>query len=83
MTWSVAYIPFLDPLQGAHVWWYLLLIPLAFGVSVIYRAIRLANLERYWRSVWMMTAQIVLAMVALAIALTVLVHVVIPWLPVE
>ncbi len=76
----VAYIPFLDPIQGAHVWWYLLLVPLAFGVSVIYRALRMPRLDRYWRSVWMMTMQIVLAMVGLAVALVVLVDVVIPWL---
>lgn len=83
MTHLAAYIPFLDPLQGAHVWWYVLLVPLAFGVSVIYRALRMPNLDHYWRSVWMMTVQVVLAMVGLGILLTLLVGVVIPWLPAE
>jgi hypothetical protein len=51
------YVPFVDPINVFHDWWYFLLVPLSF--------------------------QIVLAMVALAIALVVLVQLVIPWLPVE
>ena len=77
------YIPFVDPINTFHDWWYFLLIPLAFGISVIYRALRLRDLSRFRRAVTTMTVQIVLAMVALAIALVVLVQLVIPWLPAE
>ncbi len=77
----IAYVPFLDPIHSAHVWWYLLLVPLSFGVSVIYRALRMRNLDHYWRGVFAMTMQIVVAMVALAMVLVVLVQVVIPRLP--
>jgi hypothetical protein len=75
------YIPFVDPINVFHDWWYLLLIPLSFGISVIYRAVKMPVLDHYWRAVSMMTVQIVLVMVALAIALVVLVQLVIPRLP--
>ncbi|MHC4079794.1 MAG: hypothetical protein ACYS15_06320 [Planctomycetota bacterium] len=77
------YIPFVDPIQVFHDWWYLLLIPLSFGISVIYRALKMRNLDRFWRAVVMMTVQIVLVMAALAVALVALVELAIPLLPVE
>ena len=83
MTHALGYIPFLDPMNIFHEWWYLLLVPLAFGISVIYRALKMTSLTRYWRAVGMMTARIVLGMIALALVLVVLVQVVIPRLPVE
>lgn len=72
------YIPFLDPINAVHVWWYVLVIPLSFGVSVIYRALRVPSLDHFWRGVGIMTVQIVVAMVALAILLIILVEVVVP-----
>ena len=72
------YIPFLDPINAVHVWWYVLVIPLSFGVSVIYRALRVPSLDLFWRGVGIMTVQIVVAMVALAILLIILVEVVVP-----
>lgn len=78
-----AYIPFVHPLNCFHEWWYVLLIPLAFGISVIYKAVRLPTLEGFWRHVAIMTAQIVLAMIGLAIALIILVNVLIPLVPAE
>jgi hypothetical protein len=80
---AASYIPFLHPLNIFHEWWYLLLVPLAFGISVIYKAIRLHSLEHYWRQVTIMTLQIVFAMIGLAICLVILVQVVIPRLSVE
>ena len=79
----LAYIPFLDPINAVHDWWYLLLVPLSFSVSVIYLALRMPSLDQYWRRVLLMTVQIVGAIAALAIVLVVLVQVVIPWLPVD
>ena len=83
MTGTIGYVPFVDPIHAFHDWWYLLLVPLAFGISVTYRALKMPSLERYWRSVGTMTAQILVAMVALAIVLVLLVEVVIPRLPAE
>ncbi len=79
----VGYVPFVDPINVFHDWWYLLLIPLSFGISVIYRALKMRDLDRFWRAVAMMTVQIVLVMAALAVALVVLVELAIPLLPAE
>lgn len=79
----LAYIPFLQPLNAVQQWWYLLLVPLAFGIAVIYKAVRLPSLAEYWKQVAIMTAQIVLAMLGLAIGLIILVQVIIPRLPAE
>ena len=77
------FVPFVDPINVFHDWWYLLLIPLSFGISVIYRALKMQDLDRFWRAVAMMTVQIVLVMAALAVALVVLVELAIPLLPAE
>lgn len=76
---ALAYIPFVHPLNVFHDWWYVLLLPLSFGISVIYKAVRLPTLDHFWRSVFIMTVQIVLAMIALAIGVVVLVAI-IPYL---
>jgi hypothetical protein len=78
-----SYIPFLYPINALHDYPHLLLIPLAFGISVVYKALRMRRLDGYWRHVAIMTTQVVLAMVALAIGLTILVQVVVPRLPVH
>lgn len=77
------HIPFLDPMNFFHDWWYALIVPLSFGIAVIYRALKMQNLDRFWRAVSVMTVQIVLAMLALALVLVVLVEAVIPLLPAE
>lgn len=82
MLATFAYIPFVNPINLFHEWWYLLLVPLAFGISVIYKAVRLPALEQYWRQVLVMTLQIVLGMIGLAIVVVVIV-LTIPHLPAE
>ncbi len=82
MTLIIAYTPFLDPID-LQVWWYLLLLPLAFGISMIYKAMRCENLNTYWHNVFVMTAQIVAAMIALAIGLIFIVQVLVPLIPVR
>lgn len=83
MTKLLAYIPFVEPIHVLQEWWYLLLIPLAFGISVIYKALRSSQLQRYWQSVLSMTGQIVAAMIALALVLVFLVQVLVPLIPVD
>jgi len=83
MNALLAYIPFVYPLQFVHDWWYLLLIPMAFGISVIYKALRDPTLEHYWRQVLVMTVQIVAGMIALSIVLVILVQIILPNLPAE
>jgi hypothetical protein len=82
VTALIAYIPFVHPIAWFHDWWYLLLVPLSFGVSVVYKALRMPRLGRFWQEVAIMTTQVVLAMIGLAICLVLLVQVLIPALPV-
>ena len=77
----LAYIPFLTPINAFHDWWFLLLPLLALGIAMIYKAIYLPTLEQYWRKVGVMTLQIVIGIIGLAILLTLVVQIGIPWLP--
>jgi hypothetical protein len=76
----LGWTPFLEPMNAIQSWWYLLLIPLVFGISVIYRALRVEDYAIYWQSVIIMTVQIVLGIVGIAIALGMFVQWVIPLL---
>ena len=73
----LAWRPFLDPLNLHGVWWAFLL-PLALGISVAYKAVRVAGFEGYWRQVALMTAQIILGMVVLWVAAFIVLGYVIP-----
>lgn len=59
--------PFLDPLELHSVWW-LMLIPMALGVSLVYKAVRVKDLAQLPRQVLVMTLQIILGMIGLAVA---------------
>lgn len=83
MTTLLAWIPFIHPMNALQDWWYLLVIPLALGISVIYKAMRMPRLDEFWRQTTVMTLQIIIAMIALAVCLTLLVQVILPLLPVE
>ncbi len=69
--------PFIDPINAFGVWW-ALIVPLAFGMSVAYKAVRVNDLSRYWRQVGAMTVQSVAAMFLLGAAAYVLILHVIP-----
>lgn len=66
--------PFLDPIN-AHSFWYLLLVPISFFISVAYKAVRMKSLAGYWTAVMVMTVQIIAGMLALAVAFYLLVQV--------
>ena len=74
---SLAWRPFLDPID-AHGWWFLLVVPMSFGIAVVYRAVRVHTLQGYWRRVLTLTAQIVISMILLGIASYLFVQVVVP-----
>jgi hypothetical protein len=76
----IAWIPFLEPMNAMQSLWYLLLIPMAFGIAVVYRSLRERSYTTYWRSVLVMTGQIVVGIIALAITLGFFVQQVIPLL---
>lgn len=70
--------PFLDPID-LHNSWYWLLIPMAFGISVVYKAVRMQTLDRYWLQVLNLTVQIVFGMVLLGAATYLVVMVFAPY----
>ena len=76
----IAWIPFLEPMPSPGSWWPLFLIPLAIGISMVYKAVRLERLGEYPREVLIMTGQIVGAMIFLAVVLGLVVQVLIPLL---
>jgi hypothetical protein len=78
----MAYVPFKTPINALQDWWYLLLIPLSFGIALIYKALRVHDLSAIWRQTLLMTVQIILAIIGLAVALAVFILMVIPRLPV-
>ena len=78
MILLATWIPFVMPMNWLQGVWYLLLIPLAFGISVIYKAIRVHDLSTFWAQAWIMMIQIVLGIAALAILLVLFVRLVLP-----
>ncbi len=76
---TLAWRPFLDPLD-LHRQWFLLLVPLAFGIALTYRAVRVNTFERYWLKTVILTIQIVLAMILLGTAAYVFIQFAVPYL---
>ena len=76
----LAWIPFLEPINLFHQWWYLLLLPLALGLSITYKAIRVPTLNSYWWQVALMTTQIVCGVAALGVLVALFVQFAIPFL---
>ena len=74
---TLAYTPFLDPLDLQRAWWFLL-IPLAILMSIAWKAVRVSSFRAFWRPVLIMSAQIVFAMVALAIGAFLVVELLVP-----
>lgn len=73
---SMPYRPFIDPLDLHRLLgparilddaWLVLLIPMALGISIAYKAARVKTMDRYWSQVALLTTQIVLGMTALAV----------------
>lgn len=77
----MSWVPFITPFHALQPYWFWLLVPLSFGVSMIYRGLRMETFERYWWQVLALTTFIVLSVIGLAIALAVLVEWVIPAIP--
>jgi hypothetical protein len=78
---DLPYRPFLDPVRlPVHTRWYLLLLPMSFGVAVVYKAVMLQTMERYWHQVGYLTAQIIVGMILLAIASYAVVMWYVPWM---
>ena len=70
--------PFVDPLDLQDHWW-ITLVPMAFGIAMAYKAVRLRPLRRYWAHVLVMTVQIVGGMIGMSIAVYLLIEVLVPF----
>ena len=74
---SPPFRPFIDPLEMHGSWW-LLLPPLALGIAMVYKAVKLKDLSRYWFQVVVMTLQIIAGMLLLGVASYLLVELFVP-----
>jgi len=79
---GLAWVPFKHPIGLFHEFWYLLLVPLSLGLSVTWKALRLEDMRRLPRQTLLMTSQIVLGMIGLAVLLGLFVYLVIERIPV-
>ncbi|MDP7030073.1 MAG: hypothetical protein QF733_07630 [Phycisphaerales bacterium] len=76
----MAWIPFAQPMPDLVGGWYLLCIPLVFGVAMVYKAIWMPQDGPWLRQVVVMTGLVVVALIALAVALAIFVQWIIPLL---
>jgi hypothetical protein len=62
-----AWRPFIDPIPGRllHAYWWILLLPMALGVSGAYKAVRVDDLDRFARETLTMTLQVIAFMILL------------------
>lgn len=78
---DLPYHPFIDPVPApVHAYWYLLLLPMSFGIAVVYKAVMLKTMDHYWPQVAYLTAQIVVGMILLALASYLLVMRYVPYI---
>ena len=68
LTLTLAWRPFLDPLDF-HEMWYLLLPPLVFAIAIVYKALKLPTLERLWIDSIRLGGYIILLICLAAVAL--------------
>lgn len=57
------------------------MLPLSVFVSMAWKAVRLTELQGYWPAVLRMSAQIILGMIGLFVALAIVVRVLVPLIP--
>lgn len=79
----LAWTPILQPAPGVSSWWWLLVLPLSLFVSMAWKAVRQQDLAGYWPAVARMSAQIVVGMIGLFVALAIVVRVIVPIIPSE
>jgi hypothetical protein len=63
----LAWRPLLDPI-ALHEHWYILLVPLAVGIAIAYKAVRVPDPKHFWRPVAEFATMIVVGMAALGAA---------------
>ncbi len=77
----IAYLPFLQPCGLFHTHWWILMVPLVFGIAIAYRATHDATLAGFWGRTGLFTLKSSAAMAILALLMYLFVYVVLPVLP--
>lgn len=76
----VAWVPFLEPIPlHGGVWW-LLIVPLVYGICVTYKAVRCESMSGFCKQSAGMAMHVLLVMAGLWLALQLLVRFVVPLL---
>ena len=78
-----AWIPFLSPAPATSRWWWLLMVPMSILICMAWKAVRQDDMRGYWGDVTRMSAQVILAMVGMFVALAAIVQFLVPQLPAE
>lgn len=63
-----AWMPFLHPLPLDR-YWMILIVPLLLGITVVWKVIKLDNLQKLWREVVLLTGQFIALMAIAAVLL--------------
>ncbi|MCL4220171.1 MAG: hypothetical protein KJZ65_02255 [Phycisphaerales bacterium] len=74
---TLAWRPFLDPLNLDQVW-YVLLIPMSFFLAMGYKAVRTVDMDKYWPQVAIFTFQLTIGLIGLGAGFYVLVRILLP-----
>ena len=77
-TPMIGWIPFLQPAGSLGNLWWLLMIPLIFGISIAYRATHDASIDQFWIRVFVFVTKSTLAMGSLALVMYLFVYWIIP-----
>ena len=77
-TPMIGWIPFLQPAGSLGTLWWLLMIPLIFGISIAYRATHDASIDQFWTRVFVFVTKSTLAMGSLALVMYLFVYWIIP-----
>lgn len=80
MSALLAWLPFLQPMTALGNAWWLLMVPLVFGVAVVRRAVQDPNMDGYWARVLRLTVKANAVLGSLALAIYLFVYFVIPLL---
>ncbi len=78
-----AWIPFLSPAPATPRWWWLLMVPMSILICMAWKAVRQDDMRGYWGAVTRMSAQVILAMIGMFVALAAIVQFLVPQLPAE
>ena len=79
----LGWIPFMAPMPGVQQTWLWLLVPLIFGIAIMYKAVRMESVagRTFWKQTIFVTIQVLGVFLGLALGFLLLVQVLVPLLP--